>query len=89
MKALLLVAAATVLVLPAAPAAAQYGATGPGYQSGVVEQPAEDDNVGVDDGSGIIQGQTELHHNKAKTKKKKDPDCHWVQKKGYKEKTCW
>jgi hypothetical protein len=91
MKRLILIAGMGLLLIPGA-AAAQYGGDNigtQGYQTGVVDaQPSDDDaQIGVDDGSGIIQGRTELEH-KAK-KKKKDPNCKWVDKKGYREKNCW
>jgi hypothetical protein len=60
-----------------------------GFQTGVVDTPVDEDQakIGVDDGSGFIQGQTDIVH---KTKKKqKDPNCKWVQQNGYKSKNCW
>ena len=85
----LMLAAGLGMALIAGRAAAQYGPGGGGMQTGVVDTPqSDDDNVGVDDGSGIIQGKTDLDH-KVKKKKKKDPDCHWVNEKGYRTKNCW
>ena len=84
--------AAIGLTLIAAPAAAQYGGgnigTG-GYQTGVVDTPQNEDdaNIGVDDGSGIIQGQTDI--TKKKAKKKKDASCHEEKKNGYTVSNCW
>jgi hypothetical protein len=92
MKPLMLMAAMG-LALIAAPAVAQYGGgnigTG-GYQTGTVDRPADDeDNIGVDDGSGIIQGATELRRNKPKKKKVKDPNCREEKKNGYRVSNCW
>jgi hypothetical protein len=93
MKPLMLMAAMG-LVLAAAPAAAQYGGgnigTG-GYQTGVVDTPQSEDeaNIGVDDGSGIIQGATELRRNKPKKKKVKDANCREEKKNGYRISNCW
>lgn len=91
MKPLMLMAAMG-LALIAAPAAAQYGGgnigTG-GYQTGTVDRPADDeDNIGVDDGSGIIQGPTDIRKNKKK-KKVKDANCHEEKVNGYRVSNCW
>ena len=92
MKRLMLMAAMGLAAI-AGPAAAQYGGgnigTG-GYQTGAVDRPADDDdaNIGVDDGSGIIQGATEIRKNKKK-KKVKDANCHDERVNGYKVSNCW
>ena len=81
------------LALIAMPAAAQYGggAMGGGYQTGVVDTPQSDDDaqIGVDDGSGIIQGETDIHRNKKKKKKVKDASCHEEKVNGYRVSNCW
>jgi hypothetical protein len=79
------------LLLIAGPAAAQYGGGGGGmggFQTGDVQRPSDDeDKIGVDDGSGIIQGRTDIR--KKKPKKKKDPNCHEETKNGYRVSNCW
>jgi hypothetical protein len=77
------------LLLIAGPVAAQYGGGGMGgFQTGDVQRPTDDeDNVGVDDGSGIIQGRTDIRKNKPK--KKKDPNCREEKKNGYRVSNCW
>lgn len=83
-------AAGLGLALFAVPAAAQYGGgnigTG-GYQTGTVERPADDENIGVDDGSGIIQGRTDIR--KKKPKKKRDASCREEKVNGYRVSNCW
>jgi len=75
---------------PRCPAGATITATASGYQTGTVDRPADDeDNIGVDDGSGIIQGATELRRNKPKKKKVKDPNCREEKKNGYRVSNCW
>lgn len=89
MKRFVLAAGFAALVV-GGPAVAQVpGDMTGGFQTGVVETPQSDDDaqIGVDDGSGIIQGRTELDHKKKK--RKKDPNCHWVQQNGFKSKNCW
>ncbi len=92
MKRLMLIAGLSLAMI-AGPAAAQYGGgnvgTG-GYQTGTVDRPVDEDesNIGVDDGSGIIQGATELHKNKKK-KKVKDANCRDEKVNGYKVSNCW
>ena len=90
MKPLMLVAGMG-LALIAVPASAQYGGGGGGYQTGTVDRPVDEDEakIGVDDGSGIIQGPTELRRNKAKKKKTKDPNCREEKKNGYRVSNCW
>jgi hypothetical protein len=91
MKRLMLMAAMGLAVI-AGPAAAQYGGGNigtQGYQTGVVDTPQSDDDaqIGVDDGSGIIQGKTDL--TKKKAKKKKDPNCREEKQNGYRVSNCW
>jgi hypothetical protein len=80
------------LALIAVPATAQYGGgnigTG-GYQTGAVDRPVDEDEakIGVDDGSGIIQGRTDIR--KKKPKKKRDPSCRDEKKNGYRVSNCW
>jgi hypothetical protein len=87
MKPLMLVAGMG-LALIAVPAPAQRGGMG-GYQTGTVDRPVDEDEaqIGVDDGSGIIQGRTDLR--KKKPKKKKDPSCREEKKNGYRVSNCW
>ena len=90
----LMLAAWLGLAVIAVPAAAQYGGGNigtSGYQTGTVDRPVDEDeaNIGVDDGSGIIQGATELRRNKAKKKKTKDANCHEEKKNGYRVSNCW
>jgi hypothetical protein len=93
MKPLVLMSAMGLALL-AGPAGAQYGGgnigTG-GYQTGTVDRPVDEDEakIGVDDGSGIIQGPTELRRNKSKKKKVKDPNCREEKKNGYRVSNCW
>src|SRR5579871_3393001 len=85
MKRLVLATGITLLLLLGGQATAQVpGDMTGGFQTGVVDTPQSDDDaqIGVDDGSGIIQGKTDLDH-KTK-KKKKDPNCKWVSQNGYK-----
>ncbi len=93
MKPLMLMSAMG-LALIAVPAAAQYGGGGMGgigggggYQTGDVQRPNDDENIGVDDGSGIIQGRTDIR--KKKPKKKKDASCREEKVNGYRVSNCW
>ena len=89
MKRLVLAASFAALLIGGRATAQVPGDMTGGFQTGVVDTPQSDDdaNVGVDDGSGIIQGNTDLVHKHKK--KKKDPNCHWVDHKGYRSKDCW
>jgi hypothetical protein len=85
----LMMAAGVGLAAIAVPASAQYGGMGGmgGYTTGAVERPPDDENIGVDDGSGIIQGRTDIR--KKKPKKKKDANCREEKKNGYRVSNCW
>jgi hypothetical protein len=89
----LMLAAGIGLAAIAVPASAQYGGGGMGgmgrggYQTGAVERSADDENIGVDDGSGIIQGRTDIR--KKKPKKKKDANCREEKVNGYRVSNCW
>ena len=89
----LMLAAGIGLAAIAVPASAQYGGGmggmgGGGYQTGAVERPADDENIGVDDGSGIIQGPTDIRKKKFK-KKKRDANCRDEKVNGYRVSNCW
>jgi hypothetical protein len=91
---LLMLVAGMGLALIAVPAVAQYGGggmDGGGYQTGVVDTPQSDDDaqIGVDDGSGIIQGATEIRKNNKKKKKVKDANCRDEKVNGYRVSNCW
>jgi hypothetical protein len=91
MKRLMLMAGMALAAI-AGPAVAQYGGGNigsQGFQTADVQPSGDDDaQIGVDDGSGIIQGATDIRKNKKK-KKVKDASCHEEKVNGYRVSNCW